>query len=134
MNKKRLIFTSLISIILVSVLMIGSTYSIFTSSDIDEGLNVYKTGVLGVTYTVSDDSVTITDKIPKNIEDANTVIPYRITVTNNNPTDETASAVPYMFDVILEDTTASDVIDYQYIMTKVGYLDPKPLKDCENNV
>ena len=36
MNKKRLIITSIISILLVSILMIGSTYSIFTISDVDE--------------------------------------------------------------------------------------------------
>lgn len=36
MNKKRLIITSIISILLVSILMKGSTYSIFTISDVDE--------------------------------------------------------------------------------------------------
>lgn len=130
-HKKRIIITSVISIILVSILMIGSTYSIFTSSDIDEDLNVYKTGTLGVTYTLSSDNVTLTSSTPKNIDDADSVVPIRITVTNSN-TD--TNAVPYMFDVILEDTTASNVIDYQYIMTKVGYLEPKSLKSCSNNV
>ena len=55
MNKKRLIITSMLSFLLVAILMVGSTYSIFTSSEADEDLNVYTTGNLDVTYTVSDD-------------------------------------------------------------------------------
>ena len=127
MNKKRLIITSVISIVLVSILMMGSTYSIFTTSDVDEESNVYATGNLDITYTVDSESVTITEKEPLAIEDANTVTPYRITVTNNG-------TVPYMFDLILEDTTTTDVIDYQYIMTKVGSLEAKSLGSCTDNI
>ena len=37
-------------------MLIGSTYSIFTTSEIDENSNVYKTGVLDITYTLTDDN------------------------------------------------------------------------------
>ena len=47
-SKKRLIITSVISIILVSILFIGSTYSIFTSTDVDQESNVYQTGNLSI--------------------------------------------------------------------------------------
>ena len=129
MNKKRLIISSVISIFLVSVLLLGSTYSIFTSQEIDETANVYKTGNLNVTYKVSSNTVHFTDPTPMTIEEADAVIPYRVTVTNSGN-------VPYEFDVILLDTTSSadNTIDYQYIMTKVGYLEPKLLSDCTNNI
>lgn len=55
------------------------------------------------------------------------VTPYRITVTNNGN-------VPYMFDVILDDTTAGEVINHQYIMTQVGKLTPKSLNECTNKI
>ena len=127
MNKKRLIITSVISIFLVSVLLIGSTYSIFTSEEIDETANVYKTGDLEVSYSESGEIQV--DPIPKSEEDADGITPYRITVTNNGN-------VPYKFDVILNDTTsnANNTINYNYIMTKVGYLEPKALGNCTDRI
>lgn len=62
MNKNRLIITSVISIVLVFLLMMGNTYSLFTSRDVDEELNVYTTGNLDITYTVDSESITITNK------------------------------------------------------------------------
>lgn len=131
--KKRLIISSVISIFLVSMLLLGSTYSIFTSQEIDETANVYKTGNLNVIYSIKNvdnkNSVQITDPTPMTIEEADAVFPYRVTVTNSGN-------VPYEFDVILLDTTSStdNTIDYQYIMTKVGYLDPIALSNCTNNI
>lgn len=107
--------------------MIGSTYSIFTSSDIDENSNIYTTGNLNITYTLSSDNIKFEDITPMSLEERYAITPYRITVTNNGN-------VPYMFDVILDDTTAGDVINYQYIMTEVGQLDPIALNECTNNV
>ena len=126
-EKRRLIIVSVFSIFLVSILLIGSTYSVFTTRDIDENLNVYKTGNLDITYTVSEDNIQFTNSAPMSEEAANDVTPYRITITNNG-------TVPYQFDVILEDTTASNAIDYQYIMTKVGRLEAKTLESCTDNV
>ena len=127
MNKRRLIITSTISIFLVAILLIGSTYSIFTSSEVDESANVYTTGVLDITYTLSEDNIALTDSVPMGDGDSCELKPYRITVTNNG-------TVPYMFDVILNDTTASNVIDYQYISIQVGQLDPKLLSETTNNI
>ena len=124
MNKKRLIITSVISIILVSILMLGSTYSIFTTSDTDEELNVYATGNLDITYTLSSENVTFTDHMPTTVEDSIWIKPYRVTITNNG-------TVPYMFDVILEDVTATESINSKYIMIQVGKLAPKRLSECE---
>ena len=47
----------MVSISLVLVLLIGSTYSIFMNSNVDENLNVYRTGNLDVTYTLSENNV-----------------------------------------------------------------------------
>lgn len=127
MGNKRLIITSTISIVLVAILLIGSTYSIFTSTEIDEKENVYTTGVLDITYTLSEDNVIMEDATPTSIEDSIEIKPYRITVTNNGN-------VAYKFNVILNDTTASNKINSQYLMTQVGKLTPTLLSDCTNNI
>ena len=127
MNGKRLIFTSLVSIILVFMLLIGTTYSIFTTGGIEEDANVYKTGVLDITYTVSDENVKLQSNVPTSVEDAIYIKPYRIIVSNNGTTD-------YKFDLVLNNTTATNSIDSQYIMVQVGKNDPVKLSESENNV
>ncbi len=121
MNKKRLIITSIISIILVSILFIGSTYSIFTSSDVDENLNVYKTGELIITSTSN--NIKLENVIPTSKDEAISITPTRITIKNTG-------TVPYMLNLILADTTAGEVINYQYLYTQVGQIEPKLLNDC----
>ena len=127
MTKKRLIVTSVISIILISLLFIGSTYSIFTTGDVDENQNVYTTGNLNVTYTLSSDNVKLEDITPTSVEDAVYIKPYRLTVTNNGN-------VSYKFNVILTDTTASNAMDTSYIMTQVGKLEPIALGSTTSNI
>ncbi len=125
-SKKRLIVTSVISIILVSILMIGSTYSLFNSTDVDQEANVYKLGSLVVTVEDAG-NVTLDVSRPISNQRIPTITPYRITVKNSG-------TVAYKFNVILEPTTATDEINHQFIMTKVGKLDPKQLSDCSNNI
>ena len=127
LSNTRFIILSILSIILVSTLLLGSTYSLFKSSNVDEDLHVYKTGVLDITYTLSDDNVTFTSKNPTSLEDSEYVNPYRIIVTNTGSVD-------YKFNVLLVNTTASDAIDNQYIMTRVGKLDAIKLSECTNNI
>ena len=126
-NKKRLIITSIISIMLVSILFLGSTYSIFTIQEIDEDVNVYKTGDLNIEY--NSNNIQINSNKPMIEEEAYKIIPTRLTVTNTGN-------VTYSFDVILNDTssTPDNTINYKYIMTKVGYLEAKRLKNCTNNI
>ena len=127
MNKRRLIITSTISILLVAILLIGSTYSIFTTTEVDENTNVYKTGNLDITYTLSEDNIEMLNVSPTSKSDSCEIAPYRIKVTNNGN-------VPYQFNVILTDTTASDVIDYQYIYTQIGREEAKLLSEVTNNI
>ena len=125
--KKSLIITSLISIILICILFIGSTYSIFTTRDVDENTNVYTTGNLDITYTLDSESIKLENIIPTSNDDSVFIKPYRITVTNTGN-------VAYKFNVILTDTTSTEKIDFQYIMTQVGTITSKPLSECTNNI
>ena len=125
-SKKRLIVTSAISIILVSILMIGSTYSIFNSTDVDQEANVYQTGSLEVTLEDSND-ITLDVATPLSVDAAKSLAPHRIKVTNKG-------TVAYQFNVILSPTTATSEIDHQYIMAKVGKLKENKLSECSDNI
>lgn len=127
MNKKRLIVNSVISIVLVSLLFIGNTYSVFTSGDVEEDINVYTTGNLDITYTLSSDTISLNSKTPVNEKNSYFIKPYRITINNNG-------TVPYQFNLTLTDTTASDVVDYQYVMARVGKLDSIRLSSVRDNI
>ena len=70
MNAKRLIITSLFSITLVCLLLIGTTYSIFTTGSVEENANVYKTGSLDITYTIDDNNIKLESNIPTSKEEA----------------------------------------------------------------
>ena len=127
MENKRLVITIFIVIVLVSVLVISNTYSIFTSENADPNTNVYKTGNLDITYEIDNDNVKFTDSKPVSENEVGGIKPYRIKVTNYGNVD-------YKFNIILEDTTATDVIDYKYIMVKVGKFDSFSLASATNNI
>jgi len=127
LGNTRFIILSILSIILVSTLLLGSTYSLFRSSNVDEDLHVYKTGNLDITYTLSEDNIVFSNNVPISGEEVSNIVPYRITVNN-------LGNVAYKFNLILVDTTAINVIDYQYIMVQVGVLESVSLADCSNNV
>lgn len=125
-SKKRLIITSIISIVLVSILFIGSTYSIFTSTDVDQESNVYRTGNLAVKFeNTNNDALEIVKPISD--KEAVNLTPYRLKITNDG-------TVTYKFNIVLNPTTATDEINRQYIMTKVGQLDVKKFSDCKNDI
>lgn len=125
MNPKRLIITSTISLILVSILFIGSTYSVFTTTSPDEEINNYKTGNLNI--EVIGDETTIKNISPTKDKDSNKLEPYHLTIKNNG-------TVPYKCNISLVETTTTDKIDNKYIMTKVGKLDSISLNDCKDNI
>ena len=127
MENRRLVVTIYITVFLIFILFLSNTYSIFTSENADPNTNVYTTGNLDITYEIDDDNVKFTDAKPISDKDAVSINPYRLKVTNSGNVD-------YKFNVILEDTTATSVINYKYIMIKVGKYDSISLADTKNNV
>lgn len=127
MENKRLYITIIISVVLVSILFISNTYSIFTSENADPNSNVYTTGNLDITYEIENGDVKFTDSNPISSGDVSNITPYRIKIINSGN-------VSYKFNVILEDTTATEVINYKYIMVKVGKYDAIALSDTHDNI
>ncbi len=127
MSNRRLLITGVIAIILVLVLFIGNTYSIFTINEADPNTNVYTTGNLDITYELSNENIKFVDSKPISDKEVNYIEPYRIKVTNTGNVD-------YKFDIKLEDTTATSVINYNYIMVKVGKYDSLSLSKTKGNI
>ena len=125
MNRQRLIITSLISIVLIGVLYIDKTYSVYTTESPDQEINVYKTGNLDIEITGNDKP--IKDILPTSLEESDKLPPYNLIVKNNG-------TVAYKFNVILDETTSNNKIDNKYIMTKVGKFDTKKLSECKDNI
>lgn len=79
-NKNRVIILSVLSIFLVITLLLGSTYSLFSATNIDEDLHVYTTGNLNITYTLSEDNIIFDKPTTYSIKESSNVVPYRITI------------------------------------------------------
>ena len=127
MENRRLVVTIYITVFLIFILFLSNTYSIFTSENADPNTNVYTTGNLDITYEIDNSNIKFTDSKPISDKDVVSISPYRLKVTNTGNVD-------YKFNVILEDTTATDVINYKYIMVKVGKYDTIALSNTKNNV
>ena len=104
MRNKRLIVVGYISIVLIGMLFIKNTYSMFVSEDADPNTNVYTTGTLDITYQLSSNNVKFTDSYPVSDNKALYLKPYTIKVSNSGNVD-------YKFNVKLDDTTAVNPID-----------------------
>lgn len=127
MENRRLVVTIFITVFLIFVLFLSNSYSIFTSENADPNTNVYTTGNLDITYEVDDNNIKFTDSKPISEKDVISVSPYRLKVTNTGNVD-------YKFNILLKDTTATSVINYKYIMVKVGKYDSISLDSTHDNV
>ena len=109
MNKKLSVLIS--SIIVSIIILISSTYALLFKTNVTEEQS-YKTGVLEITSTSVNNSVTLTNSLPTTDEDGAVSTPYTFKITNTGN-------LSYKFDVMLLSTTTDNQIDAQYIKVKV---------------
>ena len=109
MNKKLIVLIS--SIIVSIIILISSTYALLFKTDVTAEQS-YKTGVLEITSTSVNNSVTLTNSLPTTDEDGAVSTPYTFKITNTGN-------LSYKFDVMLLSTTTDNQIDAQYIKVKV---------------
>ncbi len=122
MNKKLIVLIS--SIIVSIVVLISSTYALLFKTDVTEQQS-YKTGVLQITSTSVNNSVTLTNSLPTTDEDGAVSTPYTFKITNTGN-------LSYKFDVMLLSTTTDNQIDAQYIKVKVDNEAPLSLGSLTN--
>ena len=126
-HKKRLVVVSFIAIILVAILFLNQTYSIFTTTDVDENTNLYGTGTLKISFQNNENAIKLIQSSPISDEEASLMEPYKIVLLNEGNVD-------YKFNLVLSDTTASDRIDTKYIKLKVNDGEIVRLSECKDMV
>jgi len=109
-NKKIVLL--IVSILTVIIILMNSTYSLLMDTK-KTGLQSYTTGILEITSSTTNNSVTLTNGIPMSDADGANSKPYTFKIKN------TGNLI-YTFDIKLLSTTATNLIDAQYIKIKVN--------------
>lgn len=110
LNKKIVLL--IVSILTVVIILMNSTYSLLADTKTTD-LQSYTTGILEISSSTTNNSVTLTNGVPMTDEDGANSIPYTFKIQNTGN-------LTYKFDVKLLSTTATNLIDAQYIKIKVN--------------
>ena len=86
MAKRELLIT-LISILGVTMLSIGSAFAIFTVSNESEDYNVLKAGTLDIDFGEDTSTISLTNSYPLSDTDGLASDPYTFTITNTGTLD-----------------------------------------------
>ena len=79
---KRQLFVTLLSIIGVTVVSLGSAYAVFTSVSKSAEYNVIKVGTLNIDFGDSSNTINLSGQYPMSDEEGVTLTPYTFTITN----------------------------------------------------
>ena len=79
---KRQLFVTLLSIIGVTVISLGSAYAVFTSVSKSAEYNVIKVGTLNIDFGDSSNTINLSGQYPMSDEEGITLTPYTFTITN----------------------------------------------------
>ena len=123
---KRQLFVTLLSIIGVTVISLGSAYAVFTSISRSAEYNVIKVGTLNIDFGAdSSNTINLTGQYPMSDEEGVTLTPYTFTITNTG----TLTADYEVFiqddqDMITHDNCANNQLNKDYIRYKLDTGNP----------
>ena len=123
-NKK--IVALICSIFTIIIILMNSTYSLLFKTD-ETDLQSYTTGVLTITSSAVNNSVTLTNALPMEDSAGEVSTPYTFRITNEG-------TVAFRFDVKLLSTSTENQIDPQYIKIKVNDDELTTLKDLTDGI
>ena len=123
---KRLIFT-VFSIILVVIILMGTTYAVFFKVENLSKNIIYTSGILDITSTSASSTIDLASIIPMDDSDGVQTEPYIYRITNNGN-------VSYKFDVKLLSTTTENMINPDCIRVKVDDAEPVNLSSLVNGL
>ena len=123
---KRQLFVTLLSIIGVTVISLGSAYAVFTSISRSAEYNVIKVGTLNIDFGAdSSNTINLTGQYPMSDEEGVMLTPYTFTITNTG----TLTADYEVFiqddqDMITHDNCANNQLNKDYIRYKLDTGNP----------
>ena len=126
---KRQLFVTLLSIIGVTVISLGSAYAVFTSVSRSAEYNVIKVGTLNIDFgSDSSNTINLSGQYPMSDEEGVTLTPYTFTITNTG-----SLAADYEVfiqddqDMITQDNCANSQLNKDYIKYKLDTGSPTVL-------
>ena len=126
---KRQLFVTLLSIIGVTVISLGSAYAVFTSVSRSAEYNVIKVGTLNIDFgSDSSNTINLSGQYPMSDEEGVTLTPYTFTITNTG-----SLAADYEVfiqddqDMINQDNCANSQLNKDYIKYKLDTGSPTVL-------
>jgi len=105
--KDKKIIALILSIVIVVIVLINSTYSLLTKTNETEEQS-YTTGILDITSDKVGETITLNNAIPMDDSKGLTIEPYTFKIENTGN-------LTYTFDVKLLSTVTDNLIDTQYI-------------------
>ena len=124
--KDKKIILLIFSIVIVVAILINSTYSLLSKEDVTDDQS-YTTGILEITSTAVNDSVTLTSSLPMEDSDGLTSTPYTFKIENTGNLN-------YTFDVKLLSTTEENLINSSYINLSVDGVNVLNLSELTDGV
>ena len=125
---KRQLFVTLLSIIGVTVVSLGSAYAVFTSVSKSAEYNVIKVGTLNIDFGDSSNTINLSGQYPMSDEEGVTLAPYTFTITNTG-----SIAADYEVfiqddqDMINQDNCGNSQLNKDYIKYKLDTGSPTVL-------
>ena len=116
----------LLSIIIVIIVITSSTYSLLSKEDVTEEQS-YTTGILEITSTAVNDSVTLSNALPMEDSAGLALTPYTFKIENVGNLD-------YTFDIKLLSTVAENLINPDYIKLSIDGVNVLTLSELTDSI
>ena len=125
---KRQLFITLLSILGVTVISLGSAYAVFTSVSKSADYNVIKVGTLNIDFGDESNTIDLSGQYPMSDEEGMKLTPYTFKITNTG----TLAADYEIFieddtDMIEQDNCANNQLNKDYIRYKLDTGNPANL-------
>ena len=131
---KRQLFITLLSILGVTVISLGSAYAVFTSVSKSADYNVIKVGTLNIDFGDESNTIDLSGQYPMSDEEGMKLTPYTFKITNTG----TLAAYYEIFieddtDMIEQDNCANNQLNKDYIRYKLDTGSPANLSSIADS-
>ena len=131
---KRQLFITLLSILGVTVISLGSAYAVFTSVSKSADYNVIKVGTLNIDFGDESNTIDLSGQYPMSDEEGMKLTPYTFKITNTG----TLAADYEIFieddtDMIEQDNCANNQLNKDYIRYKLDTGSPANLSSIADS-
>ncbi len=131
---KRQLFVTLLSILGVTVISLGSAYAVFTSVSKSEEYNVIKVGTLNIDFGDVTNTIDLSGKYPMTDAEGVKLTPYTFTITNTGSLETDYELyIQDDADMIDKDKCANNQLSKDYIRFKLDTGSPADLSSIASS-